>query len=396
MPLPPDQLHDDEYDRLARYVSGEEDAAERALTARWIADDAARGEALRELEEAWGVSRSSAVVDVDSAWGALAGRIRAPGPVERNDPKVIPFAPARPWWRKTGAVTRIAAAAVLVVGVAALWPVVRGRTTGSGISEIAAGGAHFETKPGERRTIPLPDGTEVVLGAASTLTVAEGYRATGSGPREVTLRGEGFFRVTHDERRPFRVSAGATVVEDLGTEFAVRAYTGDMEVRVAVASGSVAVRRGTTQQPDAVLAPSDVAIVRDTGNITLARGVDVSRYTAFTDGRLVFTDTPLADVARDLTRWYGIEVRVTDEALLDRHLTAAFEAESLDEVLRVIGMTLDVRYQRGDRSVDFTGPGGGAPAAGERGRTGEAGGAEGSAKGFRRELTAPARVEAGV
>lgn len=391
MPLPPDQLHDDDYDRLARYVSGEGGAAERTSTARWIADDAARGETLRELEEAWGVSRSSDVVDVDSAWGSLADRIRAPQPVERSDPKVVPIAPLRPWWRKSGVVTRIAAAAVLVVGAAVLWPVVRQGATGSGTAEIAASGAHFETKPGERRTIPLPDGTEVVLGAASTLTVAEGYRATGDGPREVTLKGEGFFRVTHDERRPFRVSAGATVVEDLGTEFAVRAYVGDPEVRVAVASGSVAVRRGTTPQPDAVLAPSDVAIVRDTGSITLARGVDISRYTAFTDGRLVFTDAPLADVARELTRWYGIEVRVTDEALLDRHLTAAFEAESLDEVLRVIGMTLDVRYQRGESSVDFTGPGASPPGARDR-----TGGAEGSAKGLRRELAAPARVEAGV
>lgn len=393
MSLPPssESLHDDDYDRLARYVSGEGDEAERTVTARWIAGDAARGEAHRELEEAWGESRSREGVDVDSAWEALADRIRAPHPHEHDDPRVIPLAPRHPWWRRTAVVTRVAAAMVLVVGAAVLWPALRRGTSETSVAEIAAGGRHFETRAGERRTVPLPDGTEVVLGAASALTVAEGYGATGDGAREVTLRGEAFFRVTHDERRPFRVNAGGTVVEDLGTEFAVRAYAGDPEVRVAVASGSVAVRRGTRPEPDAVLAPSDVAIVRDTGAITLARGVDVSRYTAFTDGRLVFTDTPLADVARELTRWYGIEVRVTDEALLGRHLTAAFEAESLDEVLRVIGMTLDVRYQRGDGSVDFTGPG--APAASERERTGSA---DGTAPGVRRDLAAPGRVEAGA
>ena len=52
-----------------------------------------------------------------------------------------------------------------------------------------------------------------------------------------------------------------------------------------------------------------------------------------------------------------MEVRVTDSALLSRHLTTAFESETLDEVLRVIGMALDVRYVRRGGVVEFTGSG---------------------------------------
>jgi ferric-dicitrate binding protein FerR (iron transport regulator) len=94
-----------------------------------------------------------------------------------------------------------------------------------------------------------------------------------------------------------------------------------------------------------------------TGEVRLTRGVDVSTYTAWTGGRLVFNDTPLAQVAEELERWYGVEVRVTDSTLLSRHLTTAFESESLDEVLRVIGMSLDVRYVRKGNVIEFTGSG---------------------------------------
>jgi transmembrane sensor len=163
--------------------------------------------------------------------------------------------------------------------------------------------------------------------------------------------------VTHDTLRPFRVHAGSTVIEDLGTEFAVRAYEPARSVRVAVASGSVAVRRGTNPTPSVVLSPRDVAIVGDTGEVRLTRGADLSQYTAWTGGRLVFDDTPLAQVAEELERWYGVEVRVTDTALLSRHLTTAFDSETLDEVLRVIGMSLDVRYVRKGNVVEFTGSG---------------------------------------
>jgi transmembrane sensor len=155
------------------------------------------------------------------------------------------------------------------------------------------------------------------------------------------------------------VHVGSTVIEDLGTEFTVRAYQRTNSVRVAVESGSVAVRRGTTPTPFVVLSPRDVAFLDDTGEVRLTRGVDVSTYTAWTGGRLVFNDTPLAQVTEELERWYGVEVRVTDSTLLSRHLTTAFESESLNEVLRVIGMSLDVRYVRKGDVIEFTGSGAG-------------------------------------
>ncbi len=57
------------------------------------------------------------------------------------------------------------------------------------------------------------------------------------------LEGEGYFEVTHDARRPFRVHAGDALTEDLGTRFVVRAYPELAAVDVAVAEGVVSLRR---------------------------------------------------------------------------------------------------------------------------------------------------------
>jgi transmembrane sensor len=51
-------------------------------------------------------------------------------------------------------------------------------------------------------------------------------------------------------------------------------------------------------------------------------------------------------VAADLRRWYGVELRVTDTALLRRHVSATFVGDSADRVLDVIALALGARVER--------------------------------------------------
>lgn len=346
--MPTGHLSDDDYDRLARCVAGEGSAVERAETERWAREDAERRDALAAMRLAWGSPIAEPAWDVDHAWRTLAMRIEGKSSVAGRDSKVVDIGVRRRWWRDNARIMRAAAAVVVIVGGALIIP--RLRSTGGSDSQALASAAEFTTQSGEHRTVNLPDGSTVVLGVSSTLRLRAGYDAAA---REVELSGEALFTVEHDDARPFRVHVNGSVVEDLGTEFAVRGYGQGSALRVAVASGSVAVRRGTSADTAVVLAPRDVATVGDAGAVTVARNVDVAPFTAFASGRLVFTDAPLADVVVELERWYGVEVRVIDDVILDRHLTSTFEGESLDEVLRVIGMTLDVRYVRNGNRIDF-------------------------------------------
>jgi transmembrane sensor len=89
----------------------------------------------------------------------------------------------------------------------------------------------------------------------------------------------------------------------------------------------------------------DVGVVRPAG-IEAGRGAAQADDIAWMQGRLVFRDAPLSRVASDLRRWYGVELRVADTALLQRHFTGSFVNESGDRVVDIIALALGARVQR--------------------------------------------------
>jgi transmembrane sensor len=199
----------------------------------------------------------------------------------------------------------------------------------------------YETARGQRATLTLEDGTQVVLAPASHLRVQG---------RDVSLDGEAFFTVTHDPKTPFVVHAGTVTATDLGTKFDVRAYPEDGLIRVVVEEGQVAfaTRDGT---PPIALARGDLAILPTGGAARFERGVDTSGLDAWTSGRLEFHDTPARDAVRALSRWYDIDLELGDSSLAAAPLTASFRDEPVDEVLHIVSVTLGARIRRNGRTV---------------------------------------------
>jgi ferric-dicitrate binding protein FerR (iron transport regulator) len=132
---------------------------------------------------------------------------------------------------------------------------------------------------------------------------------------------------------------------DVGTTFTVRDDDGG-RVRVAVTSGSVRLTGAAHSDSGVVLAAGDVATLGDASVAAVGRGAVREDETAFTRGRLVFRDAPLADVVVELRRWYGVELRVGDSAAARRRLTATFEGETPEQAMAIIGAALGARIER--------------------------------------------------
>jgi transmembrane sensor len=242
---------------------------------------------------------------------------------------------------------------VLVVGGAVYMRGSFRSTSVASDTSLAAPMGEVRTGAGERRTMRLPDGSEVTLGFASRMKIDSSF---GKPYRDVLLEGEALFRVTHDSSKAFRVWVGDAVAVDLGTEFVVRAYPETNEVRVGVTEGAVGfARRGGSPWEVTVLHPRDVGLLQDTARTaTVKHDQDMSRLLAWTTGSLVFDNTPLSQVALELSRWYDVNVRVADPVLASRLLTVTFAPqEQLDEVLRVIGLQFDARVERQGRVITF-------------------------------------------
>ena len=242
--------------------------------------------------------------------------------------------------RKRSTIRRIAiplaAAAVLFAAVAG--DALRRR---SSIVPEQAVSRTVTTAAGERATITLADSTLIAIGPATTLRIE-----LTTARRSITLDGLAEFQVAHDARRPFTVRARNAVATDIGTEFVVRAYGGDSATRVSVLSGIVSLACDTLASCRAVtLSAGEIGVVATTGVSRVSSAAGSSADAAWIGGALQFDDVPLGQVATELSRWFGADVRV-DSRIASRRITALYAKPSLDGVLSAITATLHVAYRR--------------------------------------------------
>jgi transmembrane sensor len=332
---------------LARYVAGECSSAEAREIERWAAEDPANSVRLAELRALWQAAAPPPPWDIEGMWAGVRRTMRA----DRGRSVRIGRAfPSRRWWGSplvaAALVGVTAGASLLVLRVSADRPT----------AQASLPMREYVTPRGQRATFQLPDGTRLVLAPASRLRVPADYRR---GVREVYLEGEALFDVVHDSTQPFRVHARDAVAEDLGTRFDVRAYPEDAAVAVAVAEGAVALGRaaprGTASAGDApqgvVLREGELGTLDAAGRVTTARGAALAAYLSWADGRLHFVNTPLPQVAHEVGRWFDLDVRLEGAALADRTVTADFEAQSADELLRALALAVDAQVARSGSTV---------------------------------------------
>ena len=353
---------DARWEGLARFLAGESAPEEEQRIRAQLEADPARARLLNALDAA--LARPEEIPlsprEVDAALASVMARRERPvdqaGPAA---PDVIPL-PARPSaqlrqmrsrWRSAG--LRAAAAVLLVAGVSLVWRAARpvDRTIPVGRSADAA--RLYRTAAGRLDTVKLADGSTVVLGPGSRLALGEAF---GVRAREVDLAGQAYFDIVHDDARPFVVRTASATLRDIGTTFSVHSDS-VAGTRVAVTSGAVdVVATGAVAPEPTVLHAGDRAEVTGRG-MRVERGVVTESELAWTRGILAFHDAPLATVAQELRRWYGVELIVTDPTIASRRLTATFDRASADDVGHVLAAVLGGAVTRRGDTLRLGAPG---------------------------------------
>ena len=304
---------------------------ECAWLTRWLAADPAHGRLL------------------DAVFIASDAMLRVPEPARAETTREQRPLPLGAWRRvphnwAAGVAGMAVLAALIGVGVGVgQFAVTRRGSHGSPVASERV----IATRPGETADVRLPDGTRVILAAASLLRYA-GPR-TGR-TRDVVLAGEGYFEIAHDTTHPFRVRAGTITTEDIGTAFDLRAYGGDPGVRIVVSNGAVSIRADSTHAP-VVLGRGSLGVVEARGDVRVTTGVAVERYLAWTEGKLVFTDEPLGVAVADIARRFDVAIRLGDPALAERRLTASFAADPIANVVRALESAMDLRAVREGQTI---------------------------------------------
>lgn len=192
----------------------------------------------------------------------------------------------------------------------------------------------------------LSDGTKVWINSDSELEFPNRF---GEDIREVKLKGEAYFEVTSDSRKPFYVLAGETKVHVLGTAFNVSAYREDRQTEVALLRGKVSF---DVKDKVYVLVPGEIATLNRESGETIIRKGDVAAIVDWKAGRFNFEDMSLEELTVKLSRWYGVTFVFSDEAVKKMRFSGAMtKYRTLDYVLDMISKTTDVTFSLKENRV---------------------------------------------
>ena len=202
-------------------------------------------------------------------------------------------------------------------------------------------GAPFIVKAdkGDKATIELPDGTNVVLNSASQLSYLNNFGENG---RRVQLNGEAYFKVAHDEKCAFIVQVGDLEVKVLGTSFNVSAYEDAKDVTVVLLEGKVGVY---AQKTSHIMKPGDkIEYNKATHKIT-ATQVHPTDYIEWTKGNMYFEKESLENIMKTLSRIYDVEIRFDSNKLPNEYFTGTIPGGGIQNALNILMLTSPFYYE---------------------------------------------------
>ncbi|MCE4564682.1 DUF4974 domain-containing protein [Maribellus sp. CM-23] len=197
---------------------------------------------------------------------------------------------------------------------------------------------------GSKTNFVLPDGSRVFLNNGSKLRYPLRFM---DNKRDIYLSGEAYFVVAHDEERPFRVKTRDLNITALGTEFNVSAYTDEVSTEATLVEGSVAVEKvlssGETQFIGEMEPNEQISYNRVTDKVYSHRG-DIDKYIAWKEGKLIFKNESIEEIAHRLSRWYNVDIELTDNRVRQFTYTATLIDETLPQVLELLEIATPISY----------------------------------------------------
>jgi ferric-dicitrate binding protein FerR (iron transport regulator) len=195
----------------------------------------------------------------------------------------------------------------------------------------------------------LPDGSNGWLNGDSYLKFPERFQGK---TRDVTLKGEAFFDVITNPKKPFVVSSKYLDIVAKGTSFNVSAWDDVPETEVVMVEGKVDVYfTGNNQRKKVTsLSPSQLLHCVPSKTGTYIQDVDIEKYISWTEGRLIFKEDPFSEVVERLNRWYSVNIVIKDKILESYEYVATFEDETLDEILKMLTISAPIRYKELQRT----------------------------------------------
>ncbi|GAB1415425.1 FecR family protein [Paludibacter sp.] len=198
--------------------------------------------------------------------------------------------------------------------------------------------AQLSVSYGESNRLTLPDGTQVVINAGSTLIYPKDFT---SETRTVFLSGEANFNVTKNPKKPFIVKTKYIDIEALGTKFHVQAYPNSKYTKASLIEGSIKVAMESNPERSHILKPNVQFVYSHSDDRISIVDVDAAKLASWEDGYLIFQEASFRDIVQILERKYNVEINYDEHKFSQQSYYVKFNPdESLSEIMDVLTMLI--------------------------------------------------------
>lgn len=318
------------YELIARYLAGECNDDEKQQVLEWSRQHPGL---MDEFVSMWQqIPTNEFSPDVEQALQKVNQRIDT---TTKKKPKLLYML-----------VGSVAAAAVIFILVNVIGVLPRNTTDdlGNDVGSLLA----LTTDVNETIEHELSDGSKVWLNQSSAIR----YPQTFSGDtREIYLEGEAFFDIAPNAEKPFIIHANNTQTRVVGTSFGIRAVKESDEVVVTVSTGII--NFSTEGKSDHIELRQGEQGICNPEDKKLEKTINPDpNYLAWKTKVMVFRQSTLTEVARVIEDVYHTPM-IVDSSVANLEITSTFDQLSLDEVTQIIGLTLNVSIESGEKGISI-------------------------------------------
>jgi transmembrane sensor len=236
-------------------------------------------------------------------------------------------------------------AASLVLVALGVWHVER-RTVRPPLAELRTG-------YGEVKHVILPDSSEVILNANSSIRMQQQW--TDEDGRQIWLEGEAYFQVRKKTStlQKFVVHTKQVDVEVLGTKFNVNTRREHSVISLEEGKVRLSVHGETEsvleQGAPMIMRPGQVVVIGESPKVRIDNDKDVVTHSGWSRNEFHFDNTSLADIARLIEDNYGYKMEVNDTTLLQLTISGDLRAANMQELVKVLEAVLRLKMRIGNR-----------------------------------------------
>ena len=324
------------FELIAKELSGEISEQEKSMLLEWVNKEQGNRIVYEQAIKNWNVVEKTKFTDefnTDDAWSKIKIRTGLSEASEKNSSSFS----YKPFLN-----LRVAASVLLLIGMFVLAKVTL-------FSSPEA--KEFVTKE-NRMEIYLPDSSKVMLNQNSHLTYYSDFNSKG---RKVHLQGEAFFEVRKAEGKKFEVIGSRSITTVLGTSFLIRSTKDEESVQVVTGRVSFADKNELTKNL-VILTPGFKGAFDQFSHVTKKEITELN-FMAWKDERLVFDNTTLSEVKKELEKYFDLQIEVIDPLLLNCRFTGTFDKPTADQVLEVLAVSTNLSYKIVGDKIILTGSG---------------------------------------